>query len=165
MVDVKARSRLPSYLFQCGLVTASPLIILLVEDALLKAAIVVAVASTAFTVFVVPDSVASTPRKVIGGHAVAVVAGSIFAGVIAIPDIAASVESSRYLRDSIAALSLGLGVFGMVVTNTEHPPAAGTALGLVVHGWSGSAVAFIMVSAVALTVVRLALRPRLINLL
>ena len=60
MVDVKARSRLPSYLFQCGLVTASLLIILLVEDALLKAAIVVAVASTAFTVFVVPDSAAST---------------------------------------------------------------------------------------------------------
>jgi hypothetical protein len=53
----------------------------------------------------------------------------------------------------------------MVVTNTEHPPAAGTALGLVVHGWSGSAVAFTMVSAVALTLVRLALRPRLINLL
>jgi len=29
LVDVKARSRLPSYLFQCGLVTASLLINLL----------------------------------------------------------------------------------------------------------------------------------------
>lgn len=47
MLDVNARSRLSSYLFQCGLVTASLLIILLVEDALLRAAIVVAVASTA----------------------------------------------------------------------------------------------------------------------
>ena len=165
MWDANLPSRLPSYVFQCGLATASLLVILVVEDALLQAAIVVAVASTAFTVFVVPNSVAASPRRVIGGHAVAVVAGSLFAALTWIPDVSSAVEGSRYLRDAIAALSVGLGIFGMVVTDTEHPPAAGTALGLVVHGWSWSAVVFIMVSAVSLTVIRLALRPKLINLL
>ena len=53
----------------------------------------------------------------------------------------------------------------MAVTNTEHPPAAGTALGLVIVGWSWSAVLFIMSSAVILSLIRLILRPRLINLL
>ena len=42
-----------------------------------RAAIVAAVASSAFTVFVFPESLASTPRKVIGGHAVAVISGAI----------------------------------------------------------------------------------------
>ncbi len=62
-----------NYLFQTGLATVALIIMLLVEDAVLNAAIVVAVASSAFIVFVVPNSVASTPRKVIGGHLVAVI--------------------------------------------------------------------------------------------
>ena len=53
----------------------------------------------------------------------------------------------------------------MVVTNTEHPAAAGTALGLVIHDWTWSAVAFIMVSALVLSLIRIALRPRLVDLL
>ena len=48
---------------------------------------------------------------------------------------------------------------------TICPPAAGTALGLVIHGWSWSAVVFILSSALALSMIRLVLRPRLINLL
>ena len=53
----------------------------------------------------------------------------------------------------------------MVVTNTEHPPAAGTALGLVIHDWSWPAEAFIMISALVLSFIRMALRPRLVDLL
>ena len=45
--DRHVRARAPNYLFQCGM-------------------------ATAFIIFVVPDSVAATPRKVIGGHATAV---------------------------------------------------------------------------------------------
>ena len=65
----------------------------------------------------------------------------------------------------MAALSVGVGIFGMVATNTEHPPAAGTALGLMIHGWSASAVAFIILGAITLPAVRILLRPRLVNLL
>ena len=53
----------------------------------------------------------------------------------------------------------------MVLTNTEHPPAAGAALGLVIHDWSLCSVGVIIVSAVALSILRAALRPRLVNLL
>ena len=53
----------------------------------------------------------------------------------------------------------------MVLTNTEHPPAAGAALGLVIHDWSLWSVGVILVSAVALSILRAILRPRLVNLL
>ena len=42
--------------------TLAMMAILLLEDVVLRAAIVVAMASTVFTIFVVPNSVAVTPR-------------------------------------------------------------------------------------------------------
>ncbi len=65
----------------------------------------------------------------------------------------------------MAALSVGLGILLMAATNTEHPPAAGTALGLVTDGWSWPALVFILTSAIALSLIRAALRSRLINLI
>ena len=157
--------RLPNYIFQCGLATVSLIVILLVEDAVFRAAIVVAVASTTFTVFVVPNSVAASPRRVIGGHMVAVIVGTMFAFALQIPALETASEEFRIIRDVVAALSVGISIFVMVFTNTEHPPAAGTALGLLIPGWTLSAVTFILLSALILSIIRLVLRPKLINLL
>ncbi|MDA1347472.1 MAG: HPP family protein [Chloroflexi bacterium] len=159
LLDPEFRARAPSYLFQCGLATAFLIAILLLENAVLRAAIVVAVASSAATIFVVPDSVAATPRRVVGGHVVAVVVAGAFSTVAGVPG------ESTYLLDVMAALSVGLSILIMVSTDTEHPPAAGTALGLVIYGWSPSAVFFILSSVIFLSLVRIVLRPRLINLL
>ena len=165
LLDRNLRYRQPQYLFQCGLVTASLIVILLVEDVLLRAAIVVAIASTAFIVFVVPHSVASTPRRVIGGHLVAVAVGSVLSAFLNTPGVDTLAEESRYLPEVTAALSVGLSTLLMVATDTEHPPAAGTALGLVIPGWSWGAVVFIVGGAVILSTMRIALRLRLVNLL
>ena len=163
--DRQLTSQLHRYIFQTGLATIALIIMLLVEDAVLNAAIVVAVASSAFIVFVVPNSVAATPRRVIGGHLVAVVVGAIASGVLMIPALQAFSEQSRYVLDIVAALSVGLSILVMVATDTEHPPAAGTVLGLVIQGLEWHAIVFILVSAVSLSIIRLVLRPKLINLL
>ena len=94
-----------------------------------------------------------------------VVVGSAVASVLNIPVIDTLAEESRYISDLGAALSVGMSIFLMVITDTEHPPAAGTALGLVIPGWSWSAVVFIMSSAVILSLLRIALRRKLVNLL
>ena len=159
LVDPKAHTRVYSYLFQCGLATIFLIAVLLLHDAVLRAAIIVAVASSAFIIFVVPDSVAATPRRVIGGHIVAIIIGTIFAA------IAGSHEESSYFVDIMAALSVGLSILLMVSTNTEHPPAAGTALGLVIHGWSVPAVIFVLVSVLVLSIIRIVLRHKMVNLL
>ena len=163
--DDKARGRLGQYLFQGGLATLSLVVILLIEDALLRGAIVVAIGSTVFIVFIIPDSVAATPRRVIGGHVVAVICGSALALLLQAPLLETFAENHSYVREIAAALAVGVSIMLMVFTNTEHPPAAGTALGLLIPGWSLSAVAFILVGALALSVIRILLRPKLINLL
>jgi len=163
--DHRIRVRPKNYLFQSGLATVSLILILLVEDAVFRAAIVVAVASTAFTIFVFPDSVASTPRRVIGGHLAAVIAGALISALTMVPIVDSAAQDSRFVADVAAALAVGLGTLLMVSTNTEHPPAAGTAFGLVIYPWSWSAVVFIMSSAVVLSIVRVVLRNKLVNLL
>ena len=139
--------------------------ILLIEDAGFRAAIVVAIASTAFIIFVVPASIAATPRKVIGGHLAAVVVGSALYSILIAFGIDTTAGDRRYVVDVTAALSVGLAILLVVSTDTEHPPAAGTALGLIIPCWSWSAVVFIISGAINLSVIRIVLRPRLINLL
>ena len=137
----------------------------------MKTAIVVGIASSAFTIFVVPNSVAATPRKVIGGHLLAALIGTIIALLLQSPFLIEIVLEKRYILDMAAALSVGVGIFVMVVTNTEHPPAAGTSLGLVIQccqpsvGVDWSSISFILVSAILLSIVRIALRDRMVNLL
>ena len=165
LADRRLVTRSRSYAFQSALATLSLLAIVVVKDVVLNVAIVVAMASTVFTIFVVPDSVAATPRKVIGGHVAGVIAGSIIVALLGIPDISTIVDSSPHIRNAVAALTLGLSMVLMVITDTEHPPAAGAALGLVIHGWSWSSIGVIIIGAVALSAIRIALRPRLVNLL
>ena len=134
-------------------------------DILLRAAIVVGVASSAFTIFVIPESIAATPRKVVGGHLVAGLVGAAISFILQVPGLEIYAIETRYVLDIAAALSVGIGIFLMVVTNTEHPPAAGTSLGLVIYGFDWASVAFIILSAVLLSLVRIILGPRMINLL
>ena len=169
LLDRRFRHHWKSYLLQCGLATFALLLILLALDVVLQAAIVVAIASSAFIVFAVPHSNASSPRRIVGGHLVAVLVSAVVSLVHLTPvgaNLGADLSLGYYLVvDMMAVVSVGLSIFVMVVTNTEHPPAAGTALGLVVVGWSLPAVIFVMLGAIALSAAHMLLRNRLTNLI
>ena len=165
ILDQYIHSKWAHYISQCGLASLSLILILIIGDTLLRAAIVVGVASSAFTIFVIPESVAATPRKVIGGHLVAGLIGAGVSSILQTPGLELYASETRYIVDIAAAISVGIGIFFMVVTNTEHPPAAGTSLGLVIYGFDWTSVVFIISSAVLLSLVRIVLRPRMINLL
>ena len=166
ILDQYMHSRWGHYTFQCALAALCLVVILIVGDTLLQMAIVVGVAASAFTIFVVPNSVAATPRRVIGGHLVAAIIGTIISLTLDIEMFSIyEATSSRYILDVAAALSVGIGIFFMVATNTEHPPAAGTSLGLVIHGFDWTSIVFILTSAILLSLVRLILKNKMINLL
>ena len=42
----------------------------------------------------------------------------------------------------------------MTITNTEHPPVAATAQGIVAYGWSYQTVIFILIGVISLAIVR-----------
>ncbi len=95
LFDPRLKRHALNYAFQPVLATLALLTILLVGDVVLNAAIVDAMASTVFTIFVVPDSIASTPRRVVGGHTAGVVAGSAVAAVVAVLEIPMAADSAR----------------------------------------------------------------------
>jgi hypothetical protein len=53
----------------------------------------------------------------------------------------------------------------MVATNTEHPPAAGFALGLVLQSWDYRTLVYVLVCVCLLAIIRLVLKRFLIDLL
>ena len=62
-------------------------------------------------------------------------------------------------------LAVGVSIFVMVITDTEHPPAAAVALGFVISPWA-PALPLVLVGAVAaLVALRNALRPKMRDLL
>ena len=72
-------------------------LILLLEDAVIRAAIVAAIASTAFIIFVIPHSEAASPRKVVGGHLTAVIVGSVISGILSAFGVDTLAGNSRYI--------------------------------------------------------------------
>ena len=165
LFDKNLKPRMKNYLFQCGLAILSLIAILMVQSYLFSEAIIVSIASTAFIIFALPDSIASTPRRVIGGQIVAILAGALLFAILHTPVIQDAAVNAQIVVNIAAALSVGLSILLMVATNTENPPAAGVALGLVLDPWQWSAIAFVLIGVLILSVIRIILRPKMINLL
>ncbi len=137
--------------------------VLLAEDVISNGAIVAAIASSVAIVFFVPHSVASSPVRIVGGHIAAVVSAYIvIAFSLLFPD---SVVDSSQFNNLLGALAIALVILLMTLTNTEHAPAAGTALGLAMTGVPGESVIFILSAAALVALARVVLGPRLHNLI
>ncbi|MFW6414207.1 MAG: HPP family protein [Verrucomicrobiota bacterium] len=117
--------------------------------------IAASLAATAFTVFTMPSSVIASSRNVIGGHMIGLTFGLALALV---PHNAGASQGIVY------ALAVGSSMFVMTVTNTEHPPAAGTALGVVIAGCTLRVVLGVVIGIGILSILHRVLKPLLRDL-
>jgi CBS-domain-containing membrane protein len=149
-IQAKFRELWIYYIVQSLLAAATLFIIILIlgQERMVVAS---AIGATAFIVFAMPKSVSAQTRNVIGGHIVGMIAGSIFLAV-ALPF---SIE---------CALAVALAIFLMVALDVEHPPAAGTALAVVINEVGLDAFVTILTSAVILSLCRYYLRSCLKDL-
>ena len=153
-----------SYVMQSLLAIIAMALILHFVGFLARGAIVAALGSSTFIAFAMPNSVTAQPRRLVGGHVVGLLSGLIcyYAFLTGpIGEISVNVNSIVWIA---GALSVGLSIFVMAITNTEHAPAAGTALGIVAHEWSVQTIIFIVVFAVSLSVTKRLLRRYLKDL-
>ena len=117
--------------------------------------IAASIGATAFIVFAMPKDITATSRNVIGGHLVGLLCGSL----------CALIPHSTFLASALVySLAVGLATFIMVVINTEHPPAAGTALGIATTGFSLSASIGVIVCAAILSLIHHFAKPNLKDL-
>jgi CBS-domain-containing membrane protein len=164
IIDTAFKRNPRPYIIQSLLAFAAAAIILTFVEALTQTAIVAALGSSTFIVFATPNSRAARPRELIGGHIVAIVLGTAcYFGLVegVLERVSADYTFVPWL---IGALAVGLSLFLMTVTDTEHPPAAGTALGIVAQGWVTQAIVFVVVYAICLSVLKRLLGHRIVNL-
>jgi len=164
IIDKSFKQAPKSFVIQSLLAVVTVAIILYFVEVLTHAAIVAALGASTFVVFAMPHSNTARPRSLIGGHIVGLLCGTFCYYVFLSDPVGGLITTWEFTTLFVYALAVGLSIFLMAITNTEHPPAAGTALGIVIHPWSYQAAIFVLLFAVGLAIVRRLLGSRLKDL-
>ena len=142
-------------LFQCFLATLFMVAIMFFIKLWSHLAIVAALGGTTFLVFARPLAISAQPRRIIGGHVFGLLCGIVVYFASTFGPLMELDAEYEILPIIAAAIAVGLAIFVMAITNTEHPPAAGTALGFFTREWSQDVVVFVIVFAVSLAVIQI----------
>jgi CBS-domain-containing membrane protein len=110
--------------------------------------IVASIGASTFIVFAMPGNHAAQPKRVIGGHIIGILSGSLFSFF---PQMAILPSITIY------SIAVGLSIFLMVALNLEHPPASGTALGIALNGFSPEVAIAVILSSLILSLAHLIL--------
>ena len=133
-----------SYVFQSLLATVSIFIVLMLLSTH-EVVIAASIGATSFIVFAMPNYITAHSRNVIGGYVAGIVSGTLCSLIpyelLMLPSI------------SVYSLSVGFAMFLMVVTDTEHPPAGATALGVSIHGFNTGVVITTLASVIILSLI------------
>jgi CBS-domain-containing membrane protein len=143
IIDDKFRDSWRSYILQTVFAFIAIFIVFLFLN-IQQIVIIASIGSTVFIIFAMPKSITARPRNVIGGHAI-----GLFSGLVSTLIPYYSPLSSIV----VYSLAITLSIFLMVVTNTEHPPASGTALGVALTGFSVDATIAVIVSSALLSLI------------
>jgi len=149
-------------ILQCGLAGTVVLVLLLVLDAVTQTVLIASLGASAFIVFAMPHALHSGPRHLIGGYLAGILAGTTMASLyhwLAMPG-----GWGHATMVVFGAVAISLAMFTMVVTRTEHPPAAALALGLVLNEWTMVTLVVVLTGAVALSLVKRLVLPVLMDI-
>lgn len=164
LLDRKLHGHVGRYVLQSGLAAMAIALILLVFDIRSQTALVASLGASAFVAFTFPHTKAATVRCLVGGYCVGIGVGAACCYVGQLPVLAAAFETSHLAQALFWALAVGAAMFLMVITNTEHAPAAGITLGMMINEWDLLVVVHVLLGVCLLSLVRVLLKPVLRNL-
>ena len=156
------RDHFKRYVLQCGLAGIVVLILLLILDAVTQTVLIASLGASAFIAFAVPRSLHSGHRHLVGGYVVGILAGVLLSTLNTFIDMASTWDHA--IMVVFGSLAISLAMFGMVVTRTEHPPAAALALGLVLNEWNLVTLLLVLAGIIVLSVVKRLVLPVLMDL-
>ena len=157
------RNNIRRYALQCGLAGLVVLALLLVLDAVTQTVLIAALGASTFIAFAVPRSPHSGPRSMIGGYVVGIFVGALMATLKTMIDVPAGADHATMVV--FGAIAISLAMFIMVVTRTEHPPAAALALGLVLNEWGLLTLAVVLAGVIGLSIIKQLVLPALLDLI
>ena len=153
---------LKRYALQCGLAGIVVLLLLLVLDTVTQTVLIASLGASAFIAFAVPRSKLSGHRHLIGGYVVGILAGVVMASLNNWIDPPGGWDHA--VGGKFGVLAISFAMFLMVITRTEHPPAAALALGLVLNEWNFTTLLVVLAGVVLLSVIKRLVLPVLLDL-
>jgi len=153
------------YVAQCGIATLAVLIVLVALDHMKHTVLIASLGASTFIAFTMPHVESSRPRYLIGGYIVGTCVGCFWsaATVLLGPAMGGALDGAPVIL--FGAVATGSAIFLMVVTQTEHPPAAALALGYVLNEWDLLTVIVVLAGITAISLIKESSKPILTNLL
>ncbi|MDN5360197.1 MAG: hypothetical protein PWQ84_1260 [Thermotogaceae bacterium] len=152
-LDENFRKHKKQFILQSLMTVGVVSVVLFFLDFLADGIVVASIGASSTIAFGNPHDERTGPRYLIGGYTFGVISGG-FCWLVAfsLDQIFPGINSG-FVMALLGAFSVGLTMFLMVITNTEHPPSSALALGLVLNGFSvlSAAVAIIGISLISLT--------------
>ena len=165
LFDRKALIFKKQYILQSLLATIVIFIVLILLDIVSNAAVIGAFGASTFIAFTMPHRRVSHARFLIGGYIVGVIVGYACNFMSEHPLFLDIGFLDDHTFVVYGALAVGLSIFIMVVTNTEHPPAAGLALGLVINECDLHIIFFVLVGISIVVFIKHVLKRFMVDLL
>ena len=165
ILDPKFRRNYLRYIAQCIAATIFIFVVLVVLDVLTQTVLIASLGATAFISFTMPHIESSKPRYLRGGYAFGILVGVVVSVLVGWLQIEHGIRMERLIVVSGAAIATGLAMFLMVVTDTEHPPAAAVALGFVLNSWDLRAIVVVLIGVTCISMLKETYKHRMMNLL
>lgn len=157
IIDDKFKENKSKYVIQCIIATLALIFVLVYVDLVFQAAVVTSLGATSFIIFTMPHKNRAKARYIIGGYTIGISIGFIFTLLVE--------KHILLTTPMLGAMAVGICMFIMVITNTEHPPAAGLALAIVIEGFDLKTVSFVYLVSILLIVIKHYTKQWLIDLL
>lgn len=156
-MDNNFKKHRTKYILQSLMAFSVIFIMTLFIDIVVETTVMASLGATVFIVFTMPHTTRSKVRYIVGGYTIGFIVGFLCPKLL--------MTDSVYINSFEVALAVGIAIFLMVITNTEHPPAAAAAMGVAVDGIDlQTAVAFFICILFVLGV-KFVMRKWLINLI
>jgi CBS-domain-containing membrane protein len=163
LIDPKFLPNRARYVLQCLLVGCTMLGVLLFLDSVYQTVLIAGLGASSVVAFSAPSLRASRPRCLIGGYMVGITVGCALSLLVSVAGDSLWLSENAF-RIVLGAVAVGLTMFLMVTTNTEHPPGAAIALGFVLNEWDLMTIVVVVTGIVLISVVKELARNWLIDL-
>lgn len=156
-IDPKFKGHRKNYILQSFLALIIIFVMSLFIDIFMQTAIIASLGATVFILFTMPHKQVSRGRYIFGGYTIGIIVGSICSRLM--------LPQFIFEESLILALAVGLALFFMVISNTEHPPAAALAMGIAVEGADITTILAIYTCVLIVFIGKKLLSPWLVNLM
>ena len=154
LINPNLRGHWGRYIAQSMLAVFAMLAVLFFVDSVSDAALISGLGSTVVTAFLHPNAPSGRLRSIIGGHSCGLFVGSVLALVFI--NYGLFSFDFQYLDILVMSAAVGGTILLMGFTDTEHPPAAGIAIGMASRPWDLNVFVYIMIAVLILAGIRFA---------